>query len=248
MNAIKIRVFCKPKHSLSRMLNKQVPGGPSLTQQRKNKTKKSQLPNTSKGPNPPNADSIRKRATADQPTPNRKKRARAGTGRRERERERKDRGGVGAYYELSDGFGEEAVVAAVGGSSGSSGLEVEVGQHPAIGQRLQQQLLREIFSSSSSLGRRRSRSKCGGGGGEAMRGEAEEEEEEREDGSQGKRHFQVPREKGRGVQLRDSARRVGGGSLASPSEEVRSSDFHFVSPLRHSFLGPFPFQEKIVRN
>ena len=53
-------------------------------------------------------------------------------------------------YKLSNGFGKEVVVAAMGGGEGRScGFEVEVRQYFPIGQWFQKQLFREFFLEKS---------------------------------------------------------------------------------------------------
>ena len=76
-----------------------------------------------------------------------------------------------ATYQLSDGFGEEAVVAAIGRGRRSSGLEAEVSENLPIRKRPQNQLLRELFLFGGGGGG----SVNGGGGGEAEEGEREKE-------------------------------------------------------------------------
>ena len=54
-------------------------------------------------------------------------------------------GGARDTHQLGDGLGEEVVVPSDGGSWGRGGAEVEVGQCLAVGERPQEQLLRELL-------------------------------------------------------------------------------------------------------
>lgn len=88
-------------------------------------------------------------------------------------------------HQLGDGLGEEMVVPADGGSWGRRGAEVEVGQRLAVGERPQEQLLREL------LLRRRRRCRHGRG-----KEEDEEVQEEVRRGRWRRRRHQRRRGKG----------------------------------------------------